>query len=369
MADPQGAKHRRILVVDDNEDLVENLSDILADAGYVPLRAHSCKSAVEVAKGGFHVALVDLRLPDGEGTTLAVELKQRVPDAAIILLTGHATVESAAAAVRAGAWAYLVKPYATDELLRSIAQAVRHVEIAEERRELARRTEIAERLAVAGTMTAGLSHEIKNPLNAATLQLMVLERRIKQLAPQHDRALLEPLTLVRDEIERLNRILDDFLRFARPRRLEAVPVRAASLVERVTKLLRAQAAEKQVGVREEVAGELVLLGEEERLQQVLMNLVLNAVEASPPGAEVVVTAQPQGREWAVFQVDDAGPGIPTDQRDRVFEPFFTTKPTGSGLGLPIVQAIVSQHGGSIRVGVSPAGGARFIVQVPRASET
>ena len=166
----------RVLVVDDNAAFLDNLQELLGDAGYQVYGASSCREARERAREGFDVALVDLRLPDGEGTALARELKEKVPESEVVLLTGFATLETAVAAVRAGACAYLMKPCAPNELLLTLEQAMRQVRLQEEKRELARRAQVTEKLAAVGTMTAGLSHEIRNPLNAAALQLSVLER-------------------------------------------------------------------------------------------------------------------------------------------------------------------------------------------------
>src|SRR5512138_2597787 len=194
------AKKARILVVDDSPALVDNLSEVLESAGYAVRRAGTCAAALPLAREGFDVALVDLRLPDGDGTALAPQLKEAQPDGEVVLLTGFATLESAVAAVRAGACAYLVKPCATQELLVTVEQAMRQVRLHGEKRELSRRAQVAERLAAVGTLTAGLSHEIRNPLNAAALQLTVLERRIRRLPGESQDKLLEPLHLVRDEI-------------------------------------------------------------------------------------------------------------------------------------------------------------------------
>jgi two-component system, NtrC family, sensor histidine kinase HydH len=207
----------RVLVVDDNAALVDNLSEILKEAGYAVRGASSCAAAVPAAREGFDVALVDLRLPDGDGTALAPRLKDLSPDGEVVLLTGFATLESAMAAVRAGACAYLVKPCATQELLVTVELAMRQVRLHGEKRELSRKAQMAEKLAAVGTMTAGLSHEIRNPLNAAALQLTVLERRLQKLPAEAQGPLLEPLTLVKDEIRRLDHVLEDFLQFARPR--------------------------------------------------------------------------------------------------------------------------------------------------------
>jgi signal transduction histidine kinase len=367
-------KPARILVVDDNARLVENLCEILDGAGYTSRGAGSCVEALSSARDGFDVALVDLRLPDGDGTALAPQLKELSPDGEVVLLTGFATLESAVAAVRAGACAYLVKPCATQELLVTVEQAMRQVRLHVEKRDLSRRAQMAEKLAAVGTMTAGLSHEIRNPLNAAALQLSVLERRIQKLQRDVQPPLLEPLTLVRDEIRRLDHILEDFLQFARPREFEAKPVDVGALVNRVLDLLGAQAERREVRLERELEPVPPVAGDEERLRQVLVNFGLNALEAVRDGGVVRVSCReapsasgrPDDARHVAIVIDDDGPGVPPESRDRIFEPFFTTKAKGSGLGLSIVHAIVTQHGGKITVSESPEGGARFALELPQA---
>ena len=358
----------RVLVVDDNAAFLDNLNELLGDAGYSVQGANSCREARERALGGFDVALVDLRLPDGEGTALARELKEKVPESEVVLLTGFATLETAVAAVCAGACAYLMKPCAPNELLLTLEQAMRQVRLQAEKRELARRAQVTEKLAAVGTMTAGLSHEIRNPLNAAALQLSVLERRVRRLSEDLQPNLLDPLLLVRDEIRRLDHILEDFLQFARPREFRPEPVEVKTLLRRVVDLLGGQADTRQVRLALEGDGGAQVpsvWGEEERLRQVLINLTLNALEATPAGGLVRVFADREG-DLARISVEDTGPGIPAEIRDRLFEPFFTTKAQGSGLGLSIVHAIVTQHGGSLEVGSSPEGGARLLLHLPLA---
>jgi signal transduction histidine kinase len=366
-------KKPRVLVVDDNAPLVANLSEILEGAGYAVNGAGTCAAALPLAREGFDVALVDLRLPDGDGSALAPQLKEVQPDGEVVLLTGFATLESAVAAVRAGACAYLVKPCATQELLVTVEQAMRQVRLHGEKRALAHRAQMAEKLAAVGTMTAGLSHEIRNPLNAASLQLTVLERRLQRLPKDAQGPLLEPLTLVKDEIRRLDHILEDFLQFARPREFVAHPVDVASVVHRVLDLLGGEAERRGVRLERDVDGAVPpVAGDEERLRQVLVNLGLNALEAVREGGLVRVSCRlgepaTGGEPTVDVVVDDDGSGVPAESRDRIFEPFFTTKAKGSGLGLSIVHAIVTQHAGRLRVEESPAGGARFVVTLPQAS--
>ncbi len=359
------SRHPRVLIVDDNAAFLDNLRELLGDAGYEVSTAGSCQAARKQAGAGFDVALVDLRLPDGEGTALAAELKQAAPECEVVLLTGFATLETAMAAVRAGACAYLMKPCAPQDLLLTLEQAMRQVRLQADKRELARRAQMTEKLAAVGTMTAGLSHEIRNPLNAAALQLSVLERRVRKLAEAQQGPLLEPLGLVRDEIRRLDHILEDFLQFARPREFRPQPVEVGPLLRRVVDLLSGQAESRRVRLEVSVVQPLPQVpGEEERLRQVLINLVLNALEATPAEGVVRISAgEDEGKVWVT--VDDTGPGIPVALRDRIFEPFFTTKAQGSGLGLSIVHAIVTQHGGTLEVGDAPERGARFVLRLPK----
>ncbi len=358
-----------LLVVEDNPDFVANMREILEEAGNDVRTATSCAEALAAAHGWVEVALVDLRLPDGDGTTLAVKLKEETPDCEVILLTGHASVESAAAAVRAGVWAYLVKPCATPDLLATLDKALRHVTTQEEKRELTRRAQQAEKLAAVGTLTAGLSHEIRNPLNAASLQLAVLERRLRRLDAAAQQQLLEPLTLVRDEIRRLEHILQDFLQFARPTPLNVRPTPLVPLLEKAAAFLQTDAQKRQVTLALTCSGAPTVAGDADQLRQVFMNLALNALDATGPGGSVAVSCGPaKGRSGEVAVIfDDSGPGVAPDLVDRIFEPFFTTKAQGSGLGLPITHAIVTQHGGSITVTRSPQGGARFTVRLPKAA--
>jgi signal transduction histidine kinase len=352
MVDPR----RRLLLVDDNPAFVDNLAEIFEDHGYEVQRAGSCSEARGI--GGFDVALVDVMLPDGDGTKLAAELKEQAPGGEVILLTGHASTESAAAAVRAGAFAYLVKPAGTSDLLLAVEQAMRQVRLAEEKSELARRAQRAEKLAAVGTLAAGLSHEIRNPLNAAALQLTVLERRLKKVAGLPE-SIFEPLSLVQSEIARLNKVLEEFLQFARPRELAFARVDVDAVVGAVVHLLEPQAAGANVRLERRGTQAPPINGDAGQLQRALLNLVLNAIQAAPTGGWVRVETDTASDE-TVITISDSGAGVPEPLRERIFEPFFTTKEGGSGLGLPLVHSIVQQHGGTL----SLEGPSRFVLRLP-----
>jgi two-component system, NtrC family, sensor histidine kinase HydH len=223
-----------------------------------------------------------------------------------------------------------------------------------------------QRLTGVQTLTAGLSQEIRNPLNAASLQLAVLERRIRRMPVKDQVDSLQPLVLVQDEIRRLDHLLENFLQFARPHGLEREPVVIGPLVRRVAELLATDAERRGVHLTLRLESGLKARGDESRLREVVMNLVLNALDASIQGGEVRLSARKVNPEQLELRVEDAGQGVKPELREQIFQPFFTTKPQGSGLGLAIVQTIVAQHGGAVRLDASELGGASFRVQLPTA---
>jgi signal transduction histidine kinase len=240
-------------------------------------------------------------------------------------------------------------------------------------RELERRTRLAEKLAAVGTVSAGLAHEIRNPLNAAGLQLQLLERRIARVADQvaESAKLHEPIDLVRSEIDRLSRLVSEFLLFARPTALAARDSDLSSLMAEVVGLEQPVAAERGIALELRVPDAPVVLEiDRERIKQVALNLVRNAIEAAPDDGHVQVAVERDGA-GARFAVRDDGAGIPAETIGRIFEPFFTTKDGGTGLGMAIAHSLVDLHGGGIEVRTGAEGavpvlrGAEFVVTLPR----
>jgi signal transduction histidine kinase len=222
-----------------------------------------------------------------------------------------------------------------------------------------------EKMAVLGTFASGLAHEVRNPLNSIGLQLSVLERKIARMAPQLAPETSALALVIRDEVRRLDRLVSDFLLFARSGRLLAADGDLDAVAADVVTLLAPEAEAAEVRVRWERAGEPArgLPMDAEKMKQVIINLVRNGIEAQPDGGEVVVeTGLVDG--VARLRVHDAGPGLP-DAVD-VFQLFVTTKDKGTGLGLSIVQQITRHHGGTIRTGRGELGGASFTIDLPAA---
>jgi len=231
-------------------------------------------------------------------------------------------------------------------------------------RELERRARQNERLAAAGALAAGLAHEIRNPLNGANLHLSVLDRALARSheVPQGARDATEVL---RAEIKRLSALVTDFLEVARPRPLSRIDYDVNDLARGVGTLLRPEAETRGVSLRVEAFPFPAMAAiDAERLKQVLVNLVRNALEAVKEGGNVEVRVRRIPHEVEVDVADD-GPGVP-DPNAPIFDAFYTTKDRGTGLGLSIVQRIVNDHGGDVSFTSRP-GATVFTVRLPVAS--
>lgn len=235
-----------------------------------------------------------------------------------------------------------------------------------ERRALEKRAADAEALSAMGTLALNLAHEIRNPLNAAILQLHLLGRHLDKLAidPQTRAALHHKAQIVGDEIGRLSRLLTEFLELARPRAAVRQLVHFGKLVDDVLDLEQDSAAARGVRVRRHLASDCILLGDPEKLKQVVINLVMNALEAMKDGGTLNVDVALAG-DQACLAVRDTGFGIDPGLLAQVFDPFFTTKEGGTGLGLSIVRKIVDLHHGEVRIESERNVGTHVTILLPR----
>lgn len=218
----------------------------------------------------------------------------------------------------------------------------------------------ADRLAALGTLTAGMAHEIKNPLGAIAGAVEILEADFPAGHPRR-----EFLDIVREEIARLSAIAGKYLSFAKPSPPDAKACDVNGVVSRAVSLVAKSAASRAVTIETALDPALPrAFADVEQVHQVLVNLLLNGLEAMPSGGTLrVETASPDpGIE---VRVADTGGGIPEEDRERIFEPFRTTKPGGTGLGLATSRRIAVAHGGDLVAENAPQGGAVFRLTLPR----
>lgn len=227
-----------------------------------------------------------------------------------------------------------------------------------------------DRLAALGEMSAGLAHEIRNPLAAIKGAIQYLE---PSHLPAEDREFLE---IIIEEVNRLNGVVTQFLDYSRPLKPSMAPGSVNEILEKTFRLLLAEAP-PQVEVRLDLAPGLPRVQcDAEQLKQVFLNLALNAFQAMPRGGKLTVETRVERDELAFWRegkrrrdvveirFHDTGPGIPEEARDNIFVPFYTTKEKGTGLGLAICQRIVKAHAGTIAVRSTPGEGTDFVISLP-----
>jgi signal transduction histidine kinase len=224
----------------------------------------------------------------------------------------------------------------------------------------------SERLAALGQLSAGLAHEIRNPLGVIKGSAETLEKKLAS----NDPVIGELTGFISSEVTRLNTLVSRFLNFARPLQLQTRPQDIRPILEQALKAARDRWPELPVRVEREYGINLPkVLVDEELCEQVFINLILNAYEAMPEGGKlrvVVTAANSEARRGVEIQILDSGPGVPPELREQIFNPFFTTKKDGVGLGLSLVSKIVDDHQGWLRTENQDGGGACFRTFLPAA---
>jgi PAS domain S-box-containing protein len=224
--------------------------------------------------------------------------------------------------------------------------------------------QVSERLAAVGRITAGVAHEVKNPLNSMRLWLENLK---ESLPADADGAALQAVHVLDAEIDRLDAVVKRFLDFSRPVDVRLEPTQLADLLREVLEVAQPQLQKANVHVARLLPiGIPEVFVDRDLLKQAVLNLVLNAVEAMPTGGQMQLTLSRRG-EMAEITVGDTGKGIPTEDKQKIFQLFFTTRPGGSGIGLASTFRIVQLHNGSINFTSEVGRGTTFRIELPLAA--
>jgi two-component system, NtrC family, sensor histidine kinase HydH len=215
-----------------------------------------------------------------------------------------------------------------------------------------------DRLYALGQLAAGLAHEIRNPLASISGAVGIVRRG--QSSAQKTAECLE---IIQKECQRLSRLLTSFLDFARPRSPNFLNIGMEPLFDSVLGLAEHAVNGAAISLRREIPPGLTFDCDPEQLKQVLLNLVINAIQAMPDGGEVVIAARSEG-EKVIIEVRDRGCGVTQEQMEHLYDPFFTTKENGTGLGLPVAHQIVAHLGGVLSARDNPDRGMTFSVELP-----
>jgi signal transduction histidine kinase len=218
----------------------------------------------------------------------------------------------------------------------------------------------SEKLAALGQLAAGIAHEIRNPLTSINILIHSLRERLPSENSQQ-----EDLKVIEEEIHRMNEIVDQFLRFAKPASPLLEKTDVLSIVEETLQLLRLQIEKQRIVVEKEFQALPMIQIDREQMKQVMLNLLLNAIQAMAEGGQLTLKGQNSKEgQWIHLSIEDSGMGISPEDIDKLFDPFFSTKEGGIGLGLSITHRIIDQHHGKIEVENAPEKGTIFTVWLP-----
>jgi len=218
----------------------------------------------------------------------------------------------------------------------------------------------SEKLAALGQLAAGIAHEIRNPLTSINILIHSLRERLPSENSQQ-----EDLKVIEEEIHRMNEIVDQFLRFAKPAPPFFEKTDVLSIVEETLQLLRPQIEKQRIVVEKEFQALPMIQMDPEQMKQAMLNLLLNAIQAMPEGGQLTLKGRnSEDGQWIHLSIQDSGMGISGEDIDKLFDPFFSTKEGGIGLGLSITHRIIDQHHGKIEVETIPGEGTLFTVCLP-----
>jgi signal transduction histidine kinase len=381
-----GPRKSGVLLVDDERPNLMVLRGFL-ESGYTVYEAESGKQALEIAESSdIDVVIADQRMPEMTGVEMLEELRSRKPDVAGIVLTGFTDPPALISAInRARVFRFLKKPWQPEDILEAVRQACEHVyqnrTIHRLVALLARRTEELsaslamidaahqhvlhlERLGTMGRLAAGITHDLRNVM----ISVNFIERELQQQKASPD--LLESVHVGTQGIANLLETLEAMHQFASAGAIHLAmdKVAPAHVIQGAVAISRMDLNFRSRKVEVQVQEDLPFVrGDRQKLIQVLVNLVRNALQATERSRRIMIQAA-RDADDVVLAVEDEGPGVPRELQEKIFEPFVSTKgDRGMGMGLYMAKLIIESHQGRIRVSNRPSGGARFEVRLAPAT--
>jgi signal transduction histidine kinase len=383
------SKKPRVLIADDEPDMLRYLKSQLS-LNFQVIEAVDGQQAIEKASQFLpDVIVCDMMMPEKSGLEVCREIRERThtKSTPILMLTARADEETKLTALAAGANDFITKPFSTTELRVRVKNLVdtfylqqklaRQNQILESTIEQLKDTEVqlvhSEKLASLGRMSAGIIHEINNPLNYAKTGLYVLRNTIESPSTDQIDASLEVLQDIQEGIDRIDRIVSDLRIFTHPNLTQIERVQVSELVTSALRLLSHELHDK-VTVENEIASDQTIWANRNQVTQVLVNLLQNAIYAlakktNAENSPTIWLRALEDYEHSLLIIRDNGEGISPEILPKIFDPFFTSKDVGEGmgLGLSICYRIMQQHGGSIDVRSERGLYSEFILRFPRAA--
>lgn len=382
---------KTILIVDDERINLELTASIFRNRGFRVLSATNALDGLElVRRENPEVALLDYMMPGVDGFDALKEIKKYFPDTFVIMITGRGSEQIAVELMKAGASDYVLKPFLNQDLLERVEKVLKVREIQVKNRELLQERdrlidEIAswnrelekrvrektqelqnaqreiiqtEKMSTLGFLSAGMAHEIRNPLNSIALYVQLIK------GEKDDTEKLDFLEKIEFEILRIDGILRKLLDAVKrpPFQLEEVSIE--KVIDSSLEMLRSRLEMHGILVtRDFRSSPPPIQADPSEIEQIFINLFINSIEEMPDGGELTILMD-QNDDRLLLRVTDTGKGIPQENLSRLFDPFFTTKAAGTGLGLTLVLRIVRTYRGKIDVESTEGTGTTFTISLP-----
>lgn len=352
---------RKILIVDDEKDVVDTINDILLEEGYETFLSYDGKDALkQIKKNSPELVLLDCYLPGMMGMDVLKEIRKSDEDTAVVMMTGRGEEQLAVSLMKAGASDYLKKPLGKFTMLSAVKDVLRKKDI---NREIIQ----SERLLLLGELFPFVSHEIRNPLHAIGGALAIIQKRAI-----NDPLIERSIKVINEEINRLNKFVKECLDFSNPSEpLRFAPTDINDIITSSLDLMTPVFQEllKKIDVSLSLQEDLPKVKTNfNEIKQVFVNIIKNAVEAMDSEGKLKVKTYynpKQSSKFITIEFSDSGEGIRAEISKKIFDPFFTTKTGGTGLGLPVCKKIISEnHRGTINIKSQEKKGTTVTIRLP-----
>ncbi|HEY6838758.1 MAG TPA: response regulator [Geobacteraceae bacterium] len=387
----QAGNNYKILIIDDEKIILDLTSIILKNRGYQIFTAGDAFEGFNIIEANApELVLLDYMMPGMDGLTALKKIRENYPDTYVVMFTGKGSEEIAVELMKAGASDYILKPFNNQDLAERIANVlrIRKIELdnrelmqerdrlleeiaawnlelearAQEKTEALRKAQAeivqSEKLATLGYLSAGMAHEIRNPLNSISLFVQLLRSSLD------DPEKLEYTDKVLKEVDRIDGILRKLLDASKRPRYEIGVVHVDKIIDHTLEAFRPQIEFNKIRLERDYRTiPPPIQADPSEIEQIFTNLFLNAIHEMPDSGTLLVQLDHDGKD-ILIRVGDTGKGIPQDHLTNIFDPFFTTKSKGSGLGLSVVLRIVKTYKGTIEVEQTGSEGTVFRIGLP-----
>lgn len=391
MSNPEKEPRGRVLIVDDEKVILDLTAIILKNRGYQVFTAQSAQEGLDtIGRERPELVLLDYMMPNMDGLTALKEIKRSYPETYVIMFTGKGSEEIAVELMKAGASDYILKPFNNQDLVERIESVLRLrgielqnrallsererllAEIADWNRELEKRVQEksealrraqaevvqSEKLASLGYLSAGMAHEIRNPLNSIALFVQLIKSGLEE--PER----LDYVDKILKEVDRIDNILGKLLDASKRPKFEISEVRVDRILEHTLEAFTPQLRQKRIKVVIDIRSlPPAIKADPMEIEQIFTNLFLNSIHVMSEDGTLGVQLD-RDDSYINIRVSDTGPGIPPENLPNIFDPFFTTNSRGTGLGLSVVLRIVKTYKGKIEVEKSDPSGTTFSVRLP-----